>query len=159
MMLAENLVVPTKFWLATEPPRAADLSGEQGEPLAMGISKLRILIVEDEFFIALDTEAALTELGHSSVGIAVSCEQAVDIAGRERPDVVLMDIRLAGGRDGIDAAEEILTRFGIRSVFVTADTDPLTRRRAAAVDPVGILEKPLSLERLCATLDILARLP
>ena len=75
-------------------------------------------------------------------------DQAVAIAERERPDVVLMDIRLLGSRDGIDAAEEINHRLGIGSIFVTANTDPQTRRRAEAVRPIGFLEKPLTQDRL-----------
>jgi len=67
-----------------------------------------------------------------------------------------MDIRIAGSRDGIEAAQEIFSRFGIRSIFVTANTDPFTRERAAAVNPVGFLEKPLVAKRLKAVLDALS---
>jgi two-component system, response regulator PdtaR len=109
---------------------------------------LRVLIVEDEFFISLHTKTLLTALGHAAVAVAVSADQAVSVAERERPDVVLMDIRLSGARDGIDAAEEIRARFGIRSIFVTANTDPETRRRAEATQPLGFLEKPLTEHRL-----------
>ena len=59
-----------------------------------------------------------------------------------------MDIRLIGSRDGIDAAAEIRRRFGIGSIFVTANTDPETRERAQAVQPVAFLEKPLTEHRL-----------
>jgi CheY-like chemotaxis protein len=106
------------------------------------------LIVEDEIFIALDAKSLLQSLGHTVVGIAVSADDAVRRAERERPDVVLMDIRLSGPRDGIDAADEIQRRFGISSIFVTANTDAQTRARAAAVAPLGFLEKPLTRLRL-----------
>ena len=109
---------------------------------------LRVLIVEDEFFISLHIKELVTTLGHAVVAIAVSADQAVNIAEREHPDVVLMDIRLIGPRDGIDAAEEIRRRFGIGSIFVTANTDPQTRQRAQAVQPLGFLEKPLTEQRL-----------
>jgi hypothetical protein len=59
-----------------------------------------------------------------------------------------MDIRLVGPRDGIDAAEAILSELGIRSIFITANTDPHTRDRAEAVQPIGFLEKPLTAHRL-----------
>ncbi len=104
--------------------------------------------MEDEFFISLDTKALLQSMGHTVVAIAVSADQAVRLAGQEKPDVVLMDIRLAGTRDGIDAAEEIRSRFGISSIFVTANSDPQTRRRAQAVQPLDFLEKPLTEQRL-----------
>ena len=107
-----------------------------------------MLIVEDEFFISLHTKSLLQSLGHAVVGIAVSANEAVRRAERERPDVVLMDIRLVGPRDGIDAAEEISRRLGITSIFITANTDPRTRARAEAVAPLGFLEKPLTEHRL-----------
>jgi len=118
------------------------------------MSHLKILIVEDEFFIALDTEDQAKALGHTVVGRAVSADEAVRIADKEKPDVVLMDIRLVGARDGISAAEEIRSRFGIRSIFVTANTDPTTLSQAQEVDPIGMLEKPLTVERLKAKLAL-----
>ena len=94
------------------------------------------------------SDGLLQALGHVAVAVAVSADQAVAIAERERPDIVLMDIRLLGSRDGIDAAEEIRHRLGIGSIFVTANTDAQTRRRAEAVSPLGFLEKPLTEQRL-----------
>jgi CheY-like chemotaxis protein len=114
--------------------------------------KLKILIVEDEFFIALDVEEQARSLGHTVVGTAVTAEEAVRMAGETRPDVVLMDIRLAGATDGIAAALAIRSQYGIESVFVTANTDPHTLMRAKAINPLGVLEKPISLERLRAQL-------
>jgi len=115
---------------------------------------LRILIVEDEFFIALDAEEQAKALGHAVVGIAVSADEAIRLAAEERPDVVLMDIRLAGAEDGIAAAREIRSRYGIQSIFVTANTDPSTLTQAKAVGPIGVLEKPLTQERLKAKLAL-----
>jgi two-component system, response regulator PdtaR len=115
---------------------------------------LRILIVEDEFFIALDAEEQAKALGHAVVGIAVSADEAIRLAAEERPDVVLMDIRLAGAEDGISAAREIRSRYGIQSIFVTANTDPSTLTQAKAVGPIGVLEKPLTQERLKAKLAL-----
>jgi two-component system, response regulator PdtaR len=146
-MLLDNSAPTSKLWLV------AGLPDDDGEPARLdkgpaATSSLRVLIVEDEFYIALDVEASLTALGHSAVGIAVSGDEAVRLAERERPDVILMDIRLLGPRDGIDAAAEILSRFGIRSLFLTANSDLGTRGRAAAVNPIGFLEKPLTRQRL-----------
>ena len=105
-------------------------------------------MVEDEFFISLDIKELLETLGHVVVAIAISADEAVNIASSERPDVVLMDIRLVGPRDGIDAAQEIQSRLGIGSIFVTANTDPETRKRAQAIKPIAFLEKPLTEHRL-----------
>jgi CheY-like chemotaxis protein len=63
-----------------------------------------------------------------------------------------MDIRLAGATDGIAAALAIRSQYGIESVFVTANTDPHTLMRAKAIKPLGVLEKPVTLERLRAQL-------
>jgi CheY-like chemotaxis protein len=159
MIAVEIAQFPSKLWLGANTP------GGQGEPELRAqlpdteASARRVLIVEDEFYIALDMEALLAGLGYSTVGIAVSADQAVSITERERPDLVVMDIRLAGPRDGIDAADEILARFGIRSVFVSANTDPHTRRRAAAVNPIGFLEKPLSVQSLRTVLNALEGQP
>jgi two-component system, response regulator PdtaR len=136
------------LWLAASAPQGGNAcKNERGqEPLRA--RSLRVLIVEDEFFISLDTKGLLESLGHVVVSIAVSADQAVSFAERENPDVVLMDIRLNGMRDGIDAADEIRRRFGIASIFVTANSDPQTRRRADDAKPLAFIEKPLTEERL-----------
>jgi CheY-like chemotaxis protein len=138
----------TKLWLAASPEHDGNPPGEQGDQPQVAARSLRVLIVEDEFFISLHTKQLLQVLGHVVVGIAVSAEQAIHVAEQERPDVVLMDIRLIGSRDGIEAADEIRKRLGIGSIFVTANTDPHTRERALASQPLGFLEKPLTEQRL-----------
>jgi CheY-like chemotaxis protein len=117
---------------------------------------LRVLIVEDEFFISLHTTTLVEALGHAVVGVAVSADAAIRLAEKEGPDVVLMDIRLAGARSGIDAAREIRERFGIGSIFVTANSDVQTRQSAEAVQPLGFLVKPLDELRLRQCLNTLA---
>jgi two-component system, response regulator PdtaR len=137
-----------QFWLAAAAPQAGGAPAQHGAEPKVETRSLRVLIVEDEFYISLHTSGLLQALGHIVVAVAVSADQAVSIAERERPDVVLMDIRLVGSRDGIDAADEIGGRFGIGSIFVTANTDAQTRRRAEASQPLGFLEKPLTEQRL-----------
>jgi two-component system, response regulator PdtaR len=149
---AEAFSTHAHLWLAPSPPQSEDGSEDKGDHPELEHRCLRVLIVEDEFFISLHTKSLLQSLGHDVVGIAVSADDAVRLAERERPDVVLMDIRLVGPRDGIDAADAILRRFGINSIFVTANTDAQTRARAAAVSSLGFLEKPLTELRLSAGL-------
>ena len=139
---------PVPLWLAAAPTPSGKAASEHDDSQDVGMRPLRVLIVEDEFYISLHTQGLLQALGHVVVAVAVSADQAVKIAERERPDVVLMDIRLMGSRDGIDAADEISHRFGIASIFVTANADRETRRRAEAVQPLGFLEKPLTEQRL-----------
>ena len=148
MILLGSGLNPPKLWLAAAAAQTGNPAEEQGDEPSPGMRSLRILIVEDEFFISLHIKELVQALGHAVVAIAVSADKAVNMAESERPDVVLMDIRLIGPRDGVDAAEEIRRRFGIGSIFVTANTDPQTRQRAQAVHPLGFLEKPPSEHRL-----------
>lgn len=115
-----------------------------------------ILIVDDELWAALDMEWVVRKLGHDVVGPSATAEEAIELAGTDRPDLVLMDIRLADGSDGVAAAIEIRQRFGIPSLFVSAHGDPVVRERAAAARPSGFIEKPFTPEAL--TLAIRAAL-
>ncbi len=105
----------------------------------------RILIVEDDFLVAAEVEAALLSAGFQVAGIADSAEQAMAIASAERPALAIMDIRLAGKRDGIEAAIELYKKFRIPSIFATAHSDEFTRSRAAPSQPLGWLQKPYSM--------------
>ena len=121
--------------------------GEGGDPASAPLA--RILIVEDEVFLALDIEATLEMAGYGIVGIEGRAPEAVARARRERPDLVLMDVKLALG-DGVDAAIEIFETTGIRSFFLSAHIDGFTRRRAAPAQPLGWLPKPMQPEKLTA---------
>ncbi len=107
---------------------------------------VRILVVEDDYLLSIEMEAGLTDAGLAVVGIARSAEEAVELALQARPTLVLMDIRLMGARDGVDAALDIFDRSGIRSIFATAHHDPETRRRAEPAGPLGWLLKPYTIE-------------
>ena len=108
----------------------------------------RILVVEDEYFVALDVEHRLKQAGYDVVGIADTAMHAIRIAEKERPDLAIMDIRLAGARDGTDVAIELRERLGIPSIFATAHGDEATKRRAEQARPLGWLQKPYSPEAL-----------
>jgi two-component system, response regulator PdtaR len=147
-MIALATCSQTKLYAGAAPSRDSN-SFERGEERPREVTRaLRILVVEDEFFISLHIKELLETLGHVVVAIAISADEAVNIASSARPDVVLMDIRLVGKRDGIDAAREIQSRLGIGSIFVTANTDPETRKRAQDIKPIAFLEKPLTEHRL-----------
>lgn len=102
----------------------------------------RVLVVEDEYFVALDLEGVLSDEGHVVVGIATDADEAVRLAEREKPDLVLMDVRLARGSDGIAAAISIRQRVGVPCVFLTAHADDETKARAAPARPVRWIAKP-----------------
>ncbi|EWY41258.1 response regulator receiver [Skermanella stibiiresistens SB22] len=111
-------------------------------------SDVRILIVEDEAIPAMLLEEMVEDLGFLVCGKAVSGPGAVMAAEDYRPDLILMDIRLANGTDGIDAAVEIRQRWGIPSLFMSAFSDHATMTRAQAADPVGFVGKPYDDVRL-----------
>ena len=92
----------------------------------------------------------MLEAGHEVVGAVTTGEDALEVAERARPDLAVMDIRLAGTLDGIDTAAEFLRRFGIRCVVASAHVDPGTRARADATRPLAWLTKPYTGRALVA---------
>lgn len=80
----------------------------------------RIVIVEDEAIVAIDIEERLAAMGYELAGRADSGEQALEVVEQQRPDLILMDIRLQGAMDGIACAEEIRRRFHLPVIFLTA---------------------------------------
>jgi two-component system, response regulator PdtaR len=118
---------------------------------------IRVLVVEDEVFVAMDAEAILTAAGHNVVSTASSADEAVAKADQLAPDLVLMDIRLLGARDGIDAALEIQRRFSVPIVFVTANTDPVTHARAMQASPLAIVSKPFTKDSLLGAVALLGK--
>jgi CheY-like chemotaxis protein len=126
-------------------------------PVGRAPNELRVLIVEDEAFVRLDLELALTSAGYAVIGSAVSADDAVSKAENERPDLVLMDIRLVGDRDGIDAALEIRRRFDIPSLFITAFANQRMQERAAPARPVGFFQKPIDAASLLGALKKLLK--
>jgi DNA-binding NarL/FixJ family response regulator len=111
----------------------------------------RILIVEDDYLVAMQIEAALEEAGLEAAGIAATAEEAIELAASEHPALAVMDIRLAGRRDGIDAALELFREHGIRCIFASAHYDPDTRTRAEPALPLGWLRKPYTMTSLVET--------
>jgi|AraplaMF_Col_mMF_1032025.scaffolds.fasta_scaffold00012_73 CheY-like chemotaxis protein len=113
-------------------------------------TKAAILVVEDDFLVAMQIEAALTEAGFALSGTAASGEEAVAMVAAVRPALVLMDIRLAGKMDGVEAALTVFRQYGIRCIFATAHYDPDVRRRAAPAEPLGWLQKPYTMPAMLA---------
>jgi DNA-binding NarL/FixJ family response regulator len=108
----------------------------------------RIVIVEDDFLVAAQMEAALADAGFEVVGVAASADEALQLAVSQHPAVVVMDVRLDGPRDGIDAALELFRVHEIRCIFATAHHDPHARRRAKPAAPLGWLPKPYTMPSL-----------
>ncbi len=105
--------------------------------------KIRVLIVEDETIIALDVQGILSGLGYEIAGIAGTGETAVEKARTLKPDIILMDILLAGRMDGIEAAREIRKTNDIPIIYLTANADQATVDRARDTQPYAYLNKPI----------------
>lgn len=114
----------------------------------------RILIVEDEKIIAIDLQRRLERFGYVVVGMAEEGELAVSMALDLVPDIILMDIMLAGKMDGIEAARAIKAAKDIPFIFLTAFTDEKTLERAKEVEPYGYILKPFKERELYTTIDI-----
>jgi signal transduction histidine kinase len=108
----------------------------------------KILIVEDEAIVGLDIEKKLKNMDYQVRGQASSGEEAIQKAEELKPDLVLMDIKIKGKLDGIDAARQIKTRLDIPVIFVTAYADDKMIKRAKATDPYGYILKPINKREL-----------
>jgi len=112
----------------------------------------RILIVEDESIVQLHLSKLVERLGYQVSGLARSAQEALASAHADPPDLVLMDIRLEGQRDGIEAAREIRAALDIPVIYLTAYADEATVARAGATEPAAYLLKPFTEESVRATL-------
>lgn len=113
----------------------------------------RILIVEDDPVIARGLAQRLRNLDYEVSAIASTGEDAIQSAGDESPDLVLMDIRLEGDMSGTEAAARIRSSLNIPIVFVTAHADEVSLERAKAGEPFGYLVKPYSERELRSTVE------
>jgi DNA-binding NarL/FixJ family response regulator len=120
------------------------VASDERQPTGHG----RVLVVEDDFLVAMQIESALNEAGFEVAGVASSGEEAIELAISQRPQLIVMDIHLAGDRDGIDTALRLFAEQGIRCIFATAHHDEYARRRAAPAVPLGWLQKPYTMTSL-----------
>jgi len=104
--------------------------------------RFNILIVEDEVILALSLQDRLEQLGYNTLAAVDSCRLAVQLTMQLQPDLVLMDIKLRDGEDGVEAARLIRQNSEIPIVFMTAYGDDLTLQRARDTRAQGFLMKP-----------------
>jgi two-component system, cell cycle response regulator len=114
----------------------------------------RILVVEDESVVAKDLERALEDLGYQVAACAQTGSEAIRLAGELSPDLLLMDVRLKGGMDGIEAAAAIKQRQQIPVVYLTAFSDVGTMERAVVTEPLGYLVKPIQEAELRCAIEV-----
>lgn len=114
----------------------------------------RIMIVEDERILALDLAETLDELGYTVAGTASRGEEAIELARRLDPQLILMDVRLEGDIDGITAAETIRDEHDVPVVFLTAHADDDTLQRATSTEASAYLVKPFKPPDLRCVIEI-----
>lgn len=102
-----------------------------------------VLVVDDEFIIASSLCLQIEEMGYEVCGTAATAREAVELAQSHRPDVVLMDVRLRGPEDGVDAALTIHRTVGSKVIFITGSREPATMARIELDHPSGVLFKPI----------------
>ncbi len=114
----------------------------------------KVLIVEDESIVAMELENHVRRMGYDVIGPVATGDAALEKAGNFRPDIVLMDIRIQGDKDGIETAEAIRSRFKMPVIYLTAHADERTIQRAKVTEPLGYLVKPLRAHELRAAITV-----
>lgn len=118
------------------------------------MDKVKILVVEDEIIIADDICDILDELGYEVDLPVISYSQAVEVLDNNPPDLIIIDIQLAGRRDGIDLAWTVKDKYQIPFIFLTSNADAATVDRAKKVNPPAYLLKPFNKNDLFTTIEI-----
>jgi len=118
------------------------------------MSKIKILIVEDESIVAKDIQFSLNKLGYSVSGIASTSDKAIELAVADQPDLVLMDIMLKGDVNGIDTAIRMRNELSIPVIFLTAYADEATLENAKVAEPYGYIIKPFKEVDLQTTIEV-----
>lgn len=113
-----------------------------------------VLIVEDELLVAKDLQQTLLRMGYDAFAIAASADEAVARASEQRPDIVLMDIRIKGEKDGIETAQLLRSRFRTPIVYLSAHSDEAMIMRAKTTEPDGYLLKPIKTSELRGVIEI-----
>lgn len=118
------------------------------------MTQLRVLVAEDDVLVAEDLREALEEMGHVVAAVLHNSDDVVRVAREGDVDLALLDIRMPGKMDGVDAGLRLRGRLEIPVIFVTAYADDVTLRRAGESDPFGYLVKPVDFGALRSAIDI-----
>lgn len=133
------------------PPQALPRLMEEAKAELSAFVEAKIMIIEDETIIALDLEALILDMGHSVAGVADTHQKAVVLAEATRPDLIMADIQLGDGSSGVEAIEEILSKFHVPVVFVTAYPERLLTGEQA--EPTFLVSKPYRAKQIRAVVS------
>ena len=118
------------------------------------MGKVKILVVEDEIIIADDICNILSKLGYDALDPVINYTEAIEAIEKHQPDLAILDIQLAGSKDGIDLAWKIKEDFEMPFIFLTSNADPTTVERAKKVTPPAYLVKPFKKEDLYTSIEM-----
>jgi DNA-binding response OmpR family regulator len=117
----------------------------------------RIMIVEDEIFTGKILQTSLIYWGYDVCEVVRSGEESVKRAAHENPDVILMDVNLAGQMDGIEAATQIRSVCNTPIIFLTSNSDDDTKKRSESATPAAYLIKPAPIEEILSSIELALR--
>lgn len=118
------------------------------------MSKVKILVVEDEMIIADNICDALEDLGYEALEPAINYTEAIGRIEEEKPDIAILDIQLSGRKTGIDIAKKIRDYYNFPFIFLTSNSDSYTVNQAKEVMPPAYLVKPFTKEELYTSIEI-----
>lgn len=118
------------------------------------MGKVKILVVEDEIVIADNICDILEKLGYEVLEPVINYSEAIEQLETEKPDLALLDIQLAGKKDGIDLAWKIKEEYDIPFIFLTSNADPRTIERAKDLSPPAYLVKPFNRDDLYTSIEL-----
>ncbi|MBA3518289.1 MAG: response regulator [Rhizobiales bacterium] len=145
MILLRGVMRASEALFGSEGHRPRPPLNDPSDDGATDQRRLRVMIVEDELFVAMHLESVLEEIGYEVTGIVSSGESALEEFSLQKPDFVLMDINLGVGINGIAAAQQIRSTGDVEIIFVSAYSDAATRTRVEAALPGSrILSKPVT---------------
>jgi response regulator of citrate/malate metabolism len=108
----------------------------------------KVVVVEDDMIIQMFLSRVLTSIGFEVLGEARTCNEVLEIVAKNQPDLILMDVGIAGDKDGIETAELLNEKYDIPIIFITGNSDQSTIERAKKVNPVEFIFKPIDEDRL-----------
>jgi DNA-binding LytR/AlgR family response regulator len=118
------------------------------------MDKIKVVIIEDEFFIAEDIRTKLEQSGYEVAGVFDSGESALLFIVKEHPDVLLVDIKLSGKTDGIELMAQVQSEMKLPFIYITANSDTVTYQKAKATNPSAFLVKPFNPANLLSAIDL-----
>ncbi|MGZ2368463.1 response regulator [Ancylomarina sp. YFZ004] len=118
------------------------------------MNKVKILVVEDEIIIADNICDILENLGYEALEPAINYTEAIETIENEKPDLAILDIQLAGKKDGVDLAWTIKKQYDIPFIFLTSNADPATIEKAKKAEPPAYLVKPFNKDDLYTSIEI-----